>query len=1268
MKKLKSAAILLTVILVPLFVFSESQSYKRKLNWKGIREITPDGLEKIKVLMFTDCMNNANQDFLPVYFERIPLPGDYSEFHAELKDLIFETIEAPGIENIQGLDRIGNEIDMENYISYQQKKPYATISFVPVRKNEITGLYERLVSFLIEIQVSGNNKSTLSDGSYIDHSVLAGGNWYKISVNNTGIHKITYQQLADMGIGVGSIDPRNIRIYGNGGGMLPEDPTQPRIDDLAENAIFVSGEGDGIFNSEDYILFYGESPDEWKFNSSDNTFKKVLHLYSFYSYYFITTDLGPGKRIQSEASSTQTPTYTTSKFNGMIHYETDEVNLVKSGRTWFGETFDLFNNMVNVYDLPDIDISKYVKFSAEAAARSDISSSFFFYANNNKILTIPLPNTNSGNLNSDYAKVKFDADSFMVTTPKIEIKVVYNKSLTSSVGWLNYYTLNYSSKLNFRGGQMEFRDIKTAEGSQVTDYFMSTITPDAIIWNVSDPQNVKRVTTTYTGQKLVFRLESESLQEFVAYDGTSFYNPEFVEKIQNQNLHSLSGYDMIILTHPLFLPEAQRLADFHNYHDNLEVMVVTPPAIYNEFSSGAPDITGIRDFVKMIYERGTENKPLRYLLLFGDGSYDNKNLNAMNTNYILTWQSPQSINPVSSYVKDDFYGLLDNIPNDDMVDLGIGRFVVANIDQAENAVDKVMHYAVNSDAVMGDWRNVICLIADDEDGNLHFSDAEELAFIIDTTDKNINIDKIYLDAYQQLSTPSGEVYPDVTQNINTRVERGALIMNYVGHGGELGLAHERILKVADVNSWLNWDNMPVFITATCEFSRFDDFERTSAGEMVFLNPKGGGVALFTTTRATYAGANSALNKNFYKFALADVGGDHYRMGDIIRQAKNQSGSIENTSKFALIGDPAMKFAFPVHEVFTLKINGISIEEHPDTIRALSTVTISGDIRDHEGNILSGFNGTLYPTVFDKPAKYTTLGNDPGSNPTTFTIQNHALYKGKASIINGEWEFKFVAPKDIAYNYGFGKFSYYAKNESIDGRGYFDKVTIGGYNENADIDNKGPDVELFINDENFKFGGLTDENPLLFAKVFDENGINTVGSGIGHDITGILDGLDSYILNQYYESEVDSFQRGIITYPFFNLPNGRHTLSLKVWDVFNNSTTAYTEFIVAESNEMALQSLMNYPNPFMNSTTFSFEHNQIEQPLNIKIEIYSLSGRMVRRIEDVYHAGGYRYKSNSWDGSAEDGAKLESGMYIYKLFVRNYDGTVSQETSKLVILK
>jgi hypothetical protein len=483
----------------------------------------------------------------------------------------------------------------------------------------------------------------------------------------------------------------------------------------------------------------------------------------------------------------------------------------------------------------------------------------------------------------------------------------------------------------------------------------------------------------------------------------------------------------------------------------------------------------------------------------------------------------------------------------------------------------------------------------------------------------------------------------------------------------LGLAHERVVKVADINSWNNIDNMPVFLTATCEFSRFDDPKRTSAGELVFLNSNGGGIALFTTTRATYAGGNAIFDKNFYKFTLKKTNGEYMRMGDILRLSKNATGSDSNTRKFVLLGDPALKFAIPEHDVITSTINNISVEENIDTLKALAEITITGEMRDYQGNKLTDFNGVLYPIVYDKPAKYSTLGNDEGSYPSVFYLQKNPVYKGKATITNGEWEFSFIVPKDIAYEYGNGKISYYAKSDMEDAAGYFLDFMVGGYNPNGNSEDVGPLVRLYINNEFFIPGGLTDENPVLYAEISDESGINTVGSGIGHDIIATIDESENYVMNDFYEAELDDYTRGKIIYPFSNISSGHHYLSLKIWDVNNNSTTAYIDFIVAESNEMAIDNLLNYPNPFRDGTWFTFEHNQPDQPLEVKIDIYSMEGQLVTTIQDQYFTDGYRYKSVEWKGTNENGSKLKNGLYIYRATIRNAEGSASFQTNKLVIL-
>ena len=1258
----------LLFFIVPFISFSQSQRIERDIIWTGLEQVQVAENETIPIIRFEGSISNFPEDLLPVYYERIALVNlDFFD-RIEIVNKIFEPIPPNEVAVLEGSKNITTQIHVESNLAFDRKKPFATVRFIPIQKNELTGFYERLVSFDLELIFDQTQVNSLAYKStnYKSNSVLDSGNWYKIAVSNTGIYKISYDELNELGLNVSTINPKHIRVYGNGGGMLPENINDFRYDDLQENAIQVTGEDDGSFDSGDYILFYAESPNEWEYSSNDKRLHKSLHLYSDYNYYYITADLGEGKRIQLQPSSPAlTPTFYSNKFTDAYHHEIEEENLISSGRMWYGETFDLYNNMEKEITFPNLDINSKVYLAADVAARSNVVSSFSFYVNNQLVKTLSIQPTNSTNINADYAKTKFDSTSFIVSGPDLTVKIVYSKPLASSVGYLNFFTLNVIRNLKFTGSQMIFRDTRTANNSYITEYTLTKSGSDITIWNITDRTNVSKMETTNGNDKLIFTIESDKLEEFIAFDGSSYYSASLVGKVNNQNLHGLGDYEMIIITHPDFTDQANRLADHHINFDNMSVLVVELPQIYNEFSSGAQDISAIRDFVKCMYDKASTNNEPKYLLLFGDASFDYKDRIPDNSNYVPTWESPESLNPVGSYIKDDFFGLLDG---DNMIDIGIGRFVVSSVNQAKSSVDKTIHYAVNSDEVMGDWRNIICLIADDEDNNLHFNDAEKIAFQIDTSNQDINIDKIYLDAYEQVSTPSGERYPKVTQDINTRVDRGALMMNYIGHGGELGLAHERILKIADINSWKNWDNMPVFITATCEFSRFDDPERTSAGEYVFLNPNGGGISLFTTTRATYAGGNLRLNKNINYFALNKFDGEYLRMGDVIRLAKNATGSDDNTRKFALLGDPALNFAHPQHNVVTATINNISVQEVTDTIKALSEVTITGEMQDYLGNKLTSFNGTLFPIVFDKPSKYTTQANDPSSNPATFYIQKNALYKGKASIINGEWSYSFIVPKDIAYSYGYGKLSYYAKTDSEDAAGNYMDIIVGGYNDNASADNQGPVVRLYLNDDSFVYGGITDENPSLLAYVYDESGINTVGSGIGHDILATLDESGNYILNDYYESELDDFQNGTITYPFFKLANGHHQLSLKVWDIYNNSTTVYTEFVVADSHQMALESVMNYPNPFIESTRFSFEHNQTDQPLEVTIRIFTMNGQLVRTLTDQYFAGGYKYHSIAWKGTDEGGNKLDQGMYIYKILVRNYNGSVSQETDKLIILR
>jgi hypothetical protein len=726
----------------------------------------------------------------------------------------------------------------------------------------------------------------------------------------------------------------------------------------------------------------------------------------------------------------------------------------------------------------------------------------------------------------------------------------------------------------------------------------------------------------------------------------------------------------VIISHPDFISSARSLAAHRHDHDGLDTVVVTPGQIYNEFSSGKPDVSAIRDFLKMLYDRAaTQEEMPKYVLLYGDGSYRNKGTEANNTNLILTYQSANSLSPVSSFVTDDFFGLLDDNEGGStgLMDIGVGRFPVSTQVQARNAMTKTISY--DQPDRMGDWRNTICFIGDDGDYNLHMRQADELADYVETNYPSFSIGKIYLDAYPQVSTPSGARYPDVNEALSQRVNKGALIINYTGHGGENGLAHERILTINDIISWQNRDKLPLFMTATCEFSRFDDYEHTSAGELVFLNPEGGGIALFSTTRLVYSQQNHALNVRFYEHVFTlNAQHQHYRLGDVMRLTKNNTSAGVNKRNFTLLGDPALVLAYPKNRIRVLTVNGTDITQATDTLKALGKVTSTGRMEDELGNPMPNFNGIIYPTIYDKRSVIKTLSND-GDPQMTFSLRDRILYKGKASVNNGLFSVQFIVPKDISYNYDYGKLSFYAADNLEDASGSSDRVIIGGSADSIANDSEGPEIQIFMNDEHFVFGGMTDANPQLLVYVSDSNGINTIGSGIGHDLTAIIDQQtnQTIVLNDFYEADTDSYQSGKIQYPLKSLEAGQHHLKVKVWDVYNNSSEDYIEFVVNTSSDLVLKHVLNYPNPFTTHTRFFFEHNQPDTDLDVLIQVFTVSGKLVKTIERHVTSTGYRSAPIDWDGLDDFGSRIGRGVYIYRVKVRTSLGQTAEKFEKLVIL-
>ena len=1190
-------------------------------------------------------------------------------------------------------------IQKESFCKNENLNHYQLFPFRLNNSNQIEELVEYVIDWSIHFD---NNRKTQNISNFKNNSVLASGEWFKIGITKTGFYKIDKNFLAKLGFNLNNLNPKNIRIYGNGGGMLPMLNQNFRYDDLEENAIQVIGENDGIFNDEDYIIFYAQDASKWyKTESSVGLkFKAEKNLFSDTSFYFITSDLGAGKRINNYPSLNSTPNTNCNTYDYYNYTESNITNFVKSGSQFFGEYFDITNSYNFSWD-DDNFVSGDTIFSEVTIAGRGSSGGTFLINGSGINYTLATNPVNINNYLADYADVQTKIGKGLLTNSN-SINLNISKLTTNCVAWLDKIIINARRNLIASIKQYEFRDSRISKPGNICSFNIlnpSNITP--IIWNVTNPINPFNQLFNSSGATINFIANADSINNYVICSGADFYTPTFVSKIKNQNLHNIQQADYVIITHPLFVSQAQRLASLHQKHEGLTYAIATTEQIYNEFSSGRQDVTAIRDFIRMLYSRNIANgKQVKYALLIGDGSYNNINKNvSTNTNLIPTYQTFNSTSFLSSTASDDYFGLMDineGATNEPIgiMDIGIGRLMCKNLAEVISVVNKIENYYKNepdfkiqessasncndlNSSTFGDWRNWMVYLADDEDYSTHMSQADQLANIIYNSYPNMNIDKIYLDAYQQFSTPGGQRYPDAAEDLLRRFKKGALVFNYTGHGGEVGITGERILDVPTINGLDNFNRLPLFVTATCEFSRYDDPDRTSAGELCLLNPKGGAIALLTTCRLAFSSTNFALNTNLVNYLFKKLpNGKMPTLGDIVQETKASVGESIFFSNFHLLGDPALTLAYPQQKVITSKINNNLVTTTSiDTISALAKITISGFIADTSGNKLSNFNGIVYPTVFDKEQNVNCLLNDDLSyyntigNPFYFALQKNILYHGKTQVINGEFSFTFIVPKDISFAIGPGKISYYATNGLTDASGYSNKIKVGGSAQNPIIDNEGPKLSMYLNDKNFVNGGTTSEKPILYASLIDSSGINTIGSSIGHDITVILNQNSSkpIVLNDYYESDLNSYQSGKIRYPFANLPEGNHRITFKAWDIQNNSATTSLDFVVANSEDLALKQVLNYPNPFTNSTKFFLEHNQACNPIKITIQIYTISGKIVKTIQKTVTCEGFRPEGIDWDGKDEFGDKLGRGVYIYKLAIINSENQKAEKTEKLVIL-
>lgn len=1256
--------------LVFFIVVSFSQKndvIKNSLTW------VKDNSQHFDVLQHSIYSGKDNEEVL--YYYSQPFYNGYIK-SVKFLDIRSELAHLP--EN-QNKSINNNDFRISADVSEVRGQYFINIIIKPLRKNS-EGFVEKLVSYSVEISSQSVETYGLRGPENTFVSALASGDIYKISVDKTGIYKIDKAFLeAKLGLDVSKINPKKLKLFGSRGGRMPESNKAARTDDLQELAVFVSGESDSKFDDNDYLLFYAEGADLWRYDQKSDSYLFDKNIYEEKNFYFIKIDNQDGERIRKISQVDQPAGIELTNYDMLQRLEDDKINLLGSfsgaegtGKEWYGDIFTS-GTRERIYT-PRFDFTGFnstlpLEVEMSFAGRSNVNSTLNLSIGG-KTISKSVPSTSVTNSEALYARKATIKEIFTITELAPQVKIGYPAVSSDSDGWLDYLQIISGRNLTVNSTQMSFRSRKSKDYQ--TAAFLINGFNNQIVWDVTNPFEPKEMPVS--GSRLAFKTDGV-VKEFVVHNTLNgAFDPVAVSKISNQNLHAMKDEEMIIVVHPKFLSEAQRLAEHRKKVTGLKVLVATSEQVYNEFSGGKVDPVAIRDMARILLSR---NPAFRYLLLFGDGSYDYKGLvkEIPAENFVPVYETDESLDPIDGFPSDDFYGLLGSEEGVDLVgslDIYVGRLPAKTQEEATVLVNKIIHYEI-SPSSLGDWRMRAGYVADDEDGNTHLRDMDDIAVEDEQRHVLINQQKVYADAYKQVSTPGESRYPDANKNINDNIFKGQLSLTYLGHGGPLGWAQERILTVPEIQSWNNIDKMAIMVTATCSFAAYDDPSVLTPAEYAILNPKGAAIALLSTTRAVYTNSNKLLTDGVHELMFLKGNNKAPSLGYILAEGKNKyQGDFFriNSRKFTLLGDPSLKVALPNYNVITTKVNGKDATAVIDTLSALEKVTLEGIIADEKGNLVVGFNGTIFPTVYDKKTSLQTLSNDSGSPKFTFSTFRSVIFKGAATVKDGKWAITFWVPKNINYSFGKARISYYATNGITDGGGVFTNIVIGGTNNAIVNDDKGPVMDVFMNDESFVSGGVTNESPVLVLNLKDDFGINVTGNAIGQDITAVVDGNNQniFILNEFYEAAKDDFTKGKVKFPLSKLDKGSHFIVAKAWDIAGNSTEKRIDFTVTESGQAKLKNVFNYPNPFTTNTYFQFEHDLANTDIEIVVDIYTIAGKLIKSLTQTKYSTGFRVNDISWNGKDDFESSLARGIYLYKIKIFSKELNLTRESSFEKLIK
>jgi hypothetical protein len=1115
----------------------------------------------------------------------------------------------------------------------------------------------------------GKHSDKLQGEKIAKMSEISNGNWIKIGVQQEGIYRIEASELQSLGINIPYNEVKTLKIFGKGGKPLDEAVSAAQNNNMYEQEIIVSTNSDGSLKN---ITFYGAPTNG--FELYKNEIRRFNNYFSNTNYYLLTFGGKDGKRSVEmqipDGNILQSP----DKYVERVLFEEDIVNPYNpgAGRDWFGRTF--FSAPFNPVMLHNLDRSGNVYYKFALAHRSASQGVFQVFDGDNKLGSVTL------NATGDYTAAYRNFSNFVLPASKISsddrslINLKYINSDNSATAFFDYFEIHYPRSFYAINNSISFISDTSLIGK--TDFVINGFTGNELfgfdVTNPKDPKLLKNNATTGGIFSIVTNLEQNTFRKFFVSSNLLKAN---LTKTEVSNLRdNKDNSDIVLITHPDLMESALEYKKYRE-ENGFKVSVFRTDHIYNEFAAGLPDVTAIRDFIAYLHNNWT--KMPEYVVLWGDGHFDYKNISTNKINYLPAYQTNEvDLNSFSdienNYCTDDFFGMI--FGDDLLADVKLGRVTIDSPELGNWIVEKIKMYENNSS--LDQWRSNVILVADDgptsngSDGSKHTAQSEALQRdIIYKNAAEFQYDKIYLIEYPAENIPNGIRKPQVTEDLLTRINTtGGLMLNWVGHGNPRVWAHEQILERDITIPQMKNINKLFFLTAaTCDFGRFDNPEVRSGAEEMFLSKVGGAIGVLSATRVVFSDQNAALNNDFYRLLLTrdPNTGKYPTLGDVMILLKQRRYDT-NDQKYYLLGDPVLRLTIPDRRITIDSINGKNVAEIDSAlkIKALSTLIISGNIISPDSNnIENDFNGTLTVTLRDGDRNYSIYEYDNGSPSYKFdfTKLGGALNRSSYKIENGRYTAEFIVPKDISFSDMNGRLFLYAySNDLRYAKGTFNKFNVAGFEQSNINDTIGPDIKLFLDSRQFIGNDFVTSTPLFLADLSDDSGINTTGLGIGHKIEAWIDNSPYSIdLTDKFTTSLTDSKKGTVQNILYGLKAGEHSIKVRAWDVFNNYSVTETYFNIQEGgNGYFLGNLINYPDPFTDVTNISFKHNA-NVPFTANLKIYTINGQLIRNINQII--GTSHQSEIIWNGRDDNNLKAPGGAYMYVIFIPNDSNSETVES-------